>query len=78
MIKTYTISKTWADQEILFKDPETNEIHLKPGVHRKNYGDWINPNKLESHINSMELNMKKMQQRVEELGINQTIEESYE
>lgn len=69
MIKTYNQSKIWPDQEILFKDKETGEIHLKPGVHRKNYGDWINPYKLESHINLVELSIKKMQQRQEELGI---------
>ncbi len=74
----HTMSKIWKDSEILFKDLETGEIHLKPGVHRKNYGDWINPYKLESHINTMEMSVRKMQQRVEELGINQTIEESYE
>ncbi len=78
MNKNKTISKNFFDQEILYKDKETGEIHLHPGVHRLNYGDWINPNKLESHINTMEMSVRKMQQKIEELGINQTIEESYE
>lgn len=78
MIGKHTISKIWKDHEILFKDPETGEIHLKPGVHRKNYGDWINPYRLESHINLMDLKKRQLDSRVEELGINESILDIHE
>ena len=78
MIRKHTISKVWQDKEILFKDPETGEIHLKPGVHRKNYNDWINPDELETHINITELRVRKTTENMIKLDLLQINEEDNE
>lgn len=62
-----TMSKRFYDDEILHIDELG--IHLKPGVHRQHYNDYIRPDTLESHINYIELGMRKL-----ETAIKQTTE----
>lgn len=71
-----TKSKIWYDDEIDFI--VDGEVHLKPGVHRKNYGDWINPEEMEGHINMSEYKARKTFEKMQELDIIQIIEENYE
>lgn len=59
MDRLKTISKHFYDDEVLFKDSVTGDIHLKAGVHRLSYNDHIDPNKLESHINQEEIVYRK-------------------
>lgn len=63
--RTKTISKNFYDDEILFKD-ENGDIHLKPGVKRKHYGDSIDPDQLETHINYVELKISKISTEIKE------------
>lgn len=56
-----TLSKNYYDDEILFKDPDTGDIHLKPGVKRCHY-PTDDLNKLESHINYWDLANTKITQ----------------
>ena len=63
--RTKTISKNFYDYEILFKD-ENGDIHLKPGVKRKSYGDSIDPDQLETHINYVELKIRKISTEIKE------------
>lgn len=55
MKREKTISKQYFNDEILFKDPDTGDIHLKPGVKRLHYPTEDVENKLESHINYWDL-----------------------
>lgn len=66
-----TISKHYWDDEIIGVEPN-GDIHLAPGVHRQNYGDWINPYDLESHINLIDINRQRIKRRGQELDIIQT------
>ena len=50
-------------------------IHLKPGVHRQHYNDFIRPDNLESHINYIELGMRKLESRIKESKSVDNIEE---
>lgn len=61
-----TISKVYFDDEILFKDPDNGDIHLKAGVVRQNYNTHIKPDELESHINYWDLGMRKMENKIKQ------------
>lgn len=61
-----TMSKVFFDDEILFKDPETGEIHLKDGVTRQHYNTHIRPDQLESHINYWELGMRRLETKIKQ------------
>lgn len=67
MPRLRTISKHFDDSEILFKDPITGDLHLKEGVKRRRYNDDINPDTLESHINTIELNYRKTMEKLNKL-----------
>ncbi len=54
-----TISKHFSNDEILYV-ADNGDIHLKPGVHRLRYNDFINPDEMESHINETELGVRKI------------------
>ena len=64
-----TISKHFFDDEILFKDPTTGDIHLKEGVTRLKYTPVLDPSLAESYINEDELNEKNSFKLRSRLGI---------
>ena len=64
-----TISKHFFDDEILFKDPTTGDIHLKEGVTRLKYTPVLDPSLVESYINEDELNEKNSFKLRSRLGI---------
>ena len=64
-----TISRHFFDDEILFKDPTTGDLHLKEGVTRLKYNTLIDPYLLESHINEDELNERNSFKLRSRLGI---------
>jgi hypothetical protein len=66
-----TISKNYFDDEILFKDPITGDLHLKEGVTRLQYRPVIDPYLEESYINQDEFAARRSQQIQERLGINE-------
>ena len=70
MKRTKTISKNWFDDEILFKDPVTGDIHLKEGVTRLKYKPLIDPELEESYINPDELAVRNAELIEQKLGIN--------
>ena len=53
-----TMSKVYFNDEISHIDDLG--IHLKPGVHRLKYNDFIHPDDMESHINEVELGSRKL------------------
>ena len=60
MSRLKTMSKTYFDDEIDYKDPDNGDIHLKAGVTRLHYNTHIKPDELESHINYWELGMTRL------------------
>lgn len=62
-----TQSKFFYDDEI--ERIVDGEIYLKPGVHRKRYNDWINPEELEGHLNMTEYKARKTIEMMEELDM---------
>jgi len=75
-VRLRTKSKIWYDDEIDFI--VDGDVHLKPGVHRKHYGDWIDPEDMEGHINMTEYKVRKSLERLQELDIINITEEEYE
>ena len=69
--RTKTISKSFRDDEILFKDPITGDLHLKEGVTRLKYQPLLDPQLNESYLNFEDLAIKRQQRIEEQLGLNQ-------
>lgn len=65
-----TISKNYFDDEILFKDPVSGDIHLKEGVTRLKYTPVLDPSLVESYINEDELNERNSIKLKGKLGID--------
>ena len=64
-----TISKHFFDDEILFKDPSTGDLHLKEGVTRLKYRPLVDPSLEESYINEDELVERNFSMLKNRLGI---------
>ena len=65
-MRSKTISKHFWDDEILFRDPVTKELHLKEGVKRMDYYGSINYDDFDQ-INYELLTSKKIKDKLEEL-----------
>ena len=71
MKRTKNLSKHFFDDEILFKDPITGDIHLKEGVTRLKYQPLLDPQLNESYLNFEDLAIKRQNRIEEQLGLNQ-------
>ncbi len=66
MKREKTISSKYFDDQILYKDPETGDLHLKIGVRKRNYSSYMSYENMDQ-INYTELQYRKIMNRLEEL-----------
>jgi len=70
-----TISKHFYDDEVLFKDPTTGDLHLKEGVTRLKYRPVLDPflgtMLEESYINPEELELRRRETLAIKLGLDE-------